>query len=96
MNVIEVNWYTDARVEICLYFLIDCCLDVDWLDDTTFASCSADMNIHIMKVNESKPIKTLTYVLVFYKLLVCLPNLLFTAATRMRLIKSNVIRHEPD
>jgi len=38
----------------------DCCLDVDWLDDTTFASCSADMNIHIMKVNESKPIKTLT------------------------------------
>lgn len=41
----------------------DCCLDLDWLDDNTFASCGADMVIYIMKINDEKPIKTLTYVL---------------------------------
>ncbi|KIM88979.1 hypothetical protein PILCRDRAFT_813977 [Piloderma croceum F 1598] len=38
----------------------DCCLDIDWLDDNTFASCGADSIIHIMKVDESKPIRTLS------------------------------------
>jgi len=38
----------------------DCCLDLDWLDDDTFASCGADMMIHIMKINDPKPIKTLS------------------------------------
>jgi transducin (beta)-like 1 len=46
----------------CLYIRADCCLDVDWLDDNTFASCGADSIIHIMKVDESKPIRTLVYV----------------------------------
>jgi len=48
----------------CSYVLTDCCLDVDWLDDNMFASCGADTNIHIMKVNERKPIKTLMHVLI--------------------------------
>ncbi|KAJ7664938.1 WD40 repeat-like protein [Mycena rosella] len=36
----------------------DCCLDVDWLSDTMFGSCSADQLIHIMKVDQRDPIKT--------------------------------------
>jgi len=44
------------------YLHIDCCLDVDWLDDNTFASCGADSNIHIMKVDGTKPIRTLACV----------------------------------
>jgi transducin (beta)-like 1 len=38
----------------------DCCLDLDWLDDTTFASCGADMVIFIIKIHDKKPIKTLS------------------------------------
>ncbi|KAF8079015.1 WD40 repeat-like protein [Lyophyllum atratum] len=38
----------------------DCCLDVDWLDDETFATCGADHIIFIMRVNEPQPLKTLT------------------------------------
>ncbi|KAG5716340.1 F-box-like/WD repeat-containing protein TBL1XR1 [Termitomyces sp. T112] len=37
----------------------DCCLDVDWLDEDTFATCGADRLIHILRVNESAPFKTL-------------------------------------
>jgi transducin (beta)-like 1 len=47
----------------CSYVPADCCLDVDWLDDNTFASCGADTMIHIMKIHEGKPVKTLAYVL---------------------------------
>jgi hypothetical protein len=36
----------------------DCCLDVDWLDDYTFASCGADSLIHIMQLGQKLPIKT--------------------------------------
>lgn len=42
--------------------ILDCCLDVEWLDDSTFASCGADSNIHIMNVDDTKLMKTLTYV----------------------------------
>ncbi|KAJ7274890.1 WD40 repeat-like protein [Mycena rebaudengoi] len=38
----------------------DCCLDVDWLSDTTFASCSADRNIYIMQIGRPEPIRTLS------------------------------------
>ncbi|KAL0951702.1 hypothetical protein HGRIS_008377 [Hohenbuehelia grisea] len=36
----------------------DCCLDIDWIDDETFASCGADHLIHIMKVGMAGPIRT--------------------------------------
>ncbi|KAI0319053.1 WD40 repeat-like protein [Amylostereum chailletii] len=36
----------------------NCCLDVDWLDNETFACCGADKNVHIMSINGSKPITT--------------------------------------
>ncbi|TDL28350.1 WD40 repeat-like protein [Rickenella mellea] len=36
----------------------ECCLDVDWLDDSTFASCGADRLIHIMQLGNPSPIKT--------------------------------------
>lgn len=32
-------------------------LDVDWKDDTTFASCSTDRTVHIYKVNIDAPLK---------------------------------------
>ncbi|KAJ7511338.1 WD40-repeat-containing domain protein [Mycena galericulata] len=37
----------------------DCCLDVDWLSDMLFSSCSADQLIHIMQIDKADPIKTL-------------------------------------
>ena len=66
--------------------LADCCLDIVWLDNGTFASCSADTNIHIMNVHEAEPIKMLTYVLM-YALLARLLKLPFAGATVARLIK---------
>ncbi|KAJ3509698.1 hypothetical protein NLJ89_g5083 [Agrocybe chaxingu] len=37
-----------------------CCLDVEWLNETTFASAGADMRVYIMRVDEDEPIKSLT------------------------------------
>lgn len=36
-----------------------CCLDVDWLDDSTFASGGSDRVIHIVSLSGTKPICTL-------------------------------------
>ncbi|KXN70092.1 WD40 repeat-like protein [Conidiobolus coronatus NRRL 28638] len=33
-------------------------MDLDWLDNSTFASCSSDKSIYVYKVGSSKPIKT--------------------------------------
>lgn len=38
--------------------LLDCCLDIDWFDDTTFASCGADKLIQIMRVGIRDPLQT--------------------------------------
>ncbi|KAJ7919314.1 WD40 repeat-like protein [Mycena leptocephala] len=38
----------------------DCCLDIDWISDTLFGSCSADQLIHIMQVGKTEPVKTLS------------------------------------
>ncbi|KAG6846110.1 hypothetical protein H0H87_006474 [Tephrocybe sp. NHM501043] len=38
---------------------IYCCLDVDWLDNETFATCGADKAIYLMSVNETQPLKML-------------------------------------
>lgn len=35
-------------------------LDVDWKDNTTFASCSTDKTVHICQVGTPKPLKTYT------------------------------------
>lgn len=40
-------------------FFSDCCLDVEWIDDETFASAGADMRIYIMRIDADEPIKTL-------------------------------------
>jgi WD40 repeat protein len=40
----------------------DCCLDVDWLDDNTFATCGADNNIHILRVDDGSLVKTFSLV----------------------------------
>ncbi|KZT30916.1 WD40 repeat-like protein [Neolentinus lepideus HHB14362 ss-1] len=37
---------------------LDCCLDVDWITDTMFASCGGDKLIHIFQLGDHKPIKT--------------------------------------
>ncbi|KAN0100425.1 WD40-repeat-containing domain protein [Tylopilus felleus] len=36
-----------------------CCLDVDWIDDSTFASGGSDRVVHIVSLNGMKPIQTL-------------------------------------
>jgi transducin (beta)-like 1 len=53
-------------IDLCFAFLvihnfvgIDCCLDVEWLSENTFASAGADMHIIIMQVDKDDPIKTL-------------------------------------
>jgi len=33
-------------------------LDVDWQSDTTFASCSTDMKIHVCRLGQNMPIRT--------------------------------------
>ena len=45
-------------------FDIGICLDLDWLDEELFASCSADKVIHVLSVNHPEPIAVLTLVLV--------------------------------
>ena len=41
---------------------VDCCPDVEWLNDEMFASAGADQPIFIMHVDEDEPIKVLKYV----------------------------------
>ncbi|KAJ3575235.1 hypothetical protein NP233_g1241 [Leucocoprinus birnbaumii] len=38
----------------------DCCLDAEWLDDTTFVTAGADGNIYVMKIDEPEPIKRIS------------------------------------
>jgi transducin (beta)-like 1 len=38
----------------------DCSLDVDWLDDSTFVSCGADMLIRVIQLGEKGEIMTLS------------------------------------
>lgn len=45
-----------------MYWFLDCCLDVDWINDNMFASCGADRLVHIYSVDEEKSIKTFEYV----------------------------------
>ena len=37
----------------------DCCLDVVWINENTFASAGADTRILVLRVDEDEPIKTL-------------------------------------
>ena len=48
-----------------IFFGIDCCLDVEWLSEDTFASAGADMRIFIMQIDKDEHIKTLKSVSVF-------------------------------
>ncbi|KAJ6516812.1 WD40 repeat-like protein [Mycena vitilis] len=34
------------------------CLDIDWISDTLFSSCSVDQLIHVMRIGEAEPVKT--------------------------------------
>lgn len=40
----------------------EACLDVDWLDDSTFASGGSDRVVHIVSLSGTKPIRTLRFV----------------------------------
>ena len=73
INSIDVTKVIQIRrlLAICLCSIkTDCCLDVTWLDESMFASCGADSLIQIMHLNESKPIKTLSFVLFFCAVLI--------------------------
>ncbi|KAI1699325.1 WD domain, g-beta repeat domain-containing protein [Ditylenchus destructor] len=39
-------------------FHTSCVMDVDWMTDDTFASCSQDKCIHVCKIGHDRPIKT--------------------------------------
>ncbi|KAJ7837379.1 WD40 repeat-like protein, partial [Mycena olivaceomarginata] len=43
----------------------DCCLDIDWLSDILFGTCSADHLIRIMQVGKAEPLKTFSCVAKF-------------------------------
>jgi len=43
-------------------YLLGICLDLDWLDEELFASCSADKVIHVLSVNRAEPVAILTWV----------------------------------
>lgn len=58
--VIQVRRVLSQRLVIIIYARLDCCLDVAWLDDWTFASCGADSQIYIMQVDGGESIKTLS------------------------------------
>ena len=38
--------------------LAECCLDVDWMDDGTFASCGADGLIRLVRLGQETPLIT--------------------------------------
>ena len=60
-NAILVGKVELHRVDKLKVFIIaDCGLDIEWLSEDSFASCGADKLIHIMRLDEGKPIKTLT------------------------------------
>lgn len=66
--------------------LADCCLDVEWLNEDTFASAGADMKIFLMRVDENDAIKV-------FKLALGLSDcidlflIIFLVDTRMKSIK---------
>lgn len=51
------NHITDGDVKVEKRNL-ECCLDVDWLDDNTFASCGTDKLVHIMQIGNPNPLRT--------------------------------------
>ena len=59
--VIQVRKESSQHLVVMIYARLDCCLDVDWLDDWTFASCGADSQIYIMQVDGGETLKTLSY-----------------------------------
>jgi transducin (beta)-like 1 len=46
--------------------LLGICLDLDWLDEELFASCSADKVIHVLSIHRADPVAILTWVHVSY------------------------------
>ncbi|KAL0579172.1 hypothetical protein V5O48_002853 [Marasmius crinis-equi] len=54
-NVWDMNTY---RLHRTYEAHQDCCLDVDWINDTLFASCGADKVIHVLSVDEPQPLKS--------------------------------------
>ena len=49
--LIEINF-------VCLFFFVAPILDVDWQNNTSFASCSTDKIIHVCKIGVEKPVKS--------------------------------------
>ncbi|KAF7356301.1 F-box-like/WD repeat-containing protein TBL1Y [Mycena venus] len=56
----ELNIQYRAHTERCAFSTTDCCLNVVWISDILFASCSADQSIHIMQVGKIEPVQTLS------------------------------------
>lgn len=65
MTVIDNEYDTKRLLLSCdraTLMSMDLCtapaLDVDWQNNTTFASCSTDMCIHVCRLGSDRPLKT--------------------------------------
>jgi hypothetical protein len=52
---------SDSWIFLTEAYFLGICLDLDWLDDELFASCSADKVIHVLSVNRAEPVAILTW-----------------------------------
>jgi len=60
IDLIGVNPSHSWTLITAYYVVSDSCLNIEWLDDLSFASCGADTNIYIMNISETKPLKQLS------------------------------------
>lgn len=56
------HYLSSNAFELILIQISDCCLDVDWINETMFATCGADHKIYICKIDETQAVATLAYV----------------------------------
>ena len=57
MIVIRIVWPRYVAKKIFCFFAAPA-LDVDWQNDTSFASCSTDQCIHVCRLGQDRPVKT--------------------------------------
>ncbi|KAI0003805.1 WD40 repeat-like protein [Russula compacta] len=53
-------WDVEKKQRLMQYKHRGICLDLDWLDEELFASCSADKVVHVLSVNRAEPVAVLT------------------------------------
>lgn len=57
-NVLVILWDDQSSNKHGFNHFTAPALDVDWQNNTTFASCSTDMCIHVCHLGSDRPLKT--------------------------------------